>query len=91
MWGAARMLYFTAVGLIGVACAMAFRWPVMFVLAALVVVSCFVVQLEQGAPASVAAMHAVASSLVLQLCYVVGGFLLTVRVRGLSAKKNLEV
>ncbi len=85
------MLYFTAVGLIGLACAMAFRWPVMFVLAALVAVGCLAVQLRHGAPASVAAMDAIASSLILQLCYVLGGFLLTVRIRGVSAKKNLEV
>ena len=85
------MLYFTAVGTIGLACAMAFRWPVMFVLAALVVVGCFTVRLGQGTPASVAAMKAIASGLVLQLCYVLGGFLLTVRIRRVSAKKNLEV
>ena len=85
------MLYFTAVGLIGLACATAFRWPVMFVFVALVALGCFTVRSGQGAPASVAAMNAIASALVLQLCYVLGGVLLTFRVRRVSAKKNLEV
>lgn len=84
------MVYFVALAFIGFACATAFRWPVMFCLAALVLVACFAVLMLQGRGIAAAALQSVASFVVLQLCYVLGGAALSLRLRRIEAKKNLQ-
>lgn len=84
------MIYFVALAFIGFACATAFRWPVMFCLAALVLVACFTTLMVQGRGLAFASVQAVASFVVLQLCYVLGGAALSLRLRRIEAKKNLQ-
>jgi hypothetical protein len=84
------MLYFTALAVIGFACAAALRWPVMFLIAMSTFVMSFAVQWGQGVAFGFAALIAVASFLILQVCYVLGGLALSVRIRMGEAKKNIE-
>ena len=84
------MLYFTALALIGFACATAFRWPVMFCAAALIFVMCFAVRASQGFPFGSALLTAAASLVLFQLCYVLGGAVLSLRLRRVGAKKNIQ-
>ena len=82
------MLYFLVIGAVGLSCALGLRWPVMAGAALLVAITCCFVELKRGASVLEAAWLSVASFLVLQLSYVIGGFLLTLRLRQILAKKN---
>lgn len=84
------MFYFTALAVIGLACAAALRWPVMFLVAMSTFAMSFAVQLSQGVAFGFAALIAVTSFLILQVCYVLGGLALSVRIRMVAAKKNIE-
>jgi hypothetical protein len=84
------MVYFAALAGIGFACATALRWPVMFLVAISTLAMSFAVQWSQGVPPGFAALISVASVLTLQVCYVLGGLVLSVRIRRIEAKKNIE-
>lgn len=84
------MMYFAALALIGFACATALRWPVMFCAAALIAVVSFTTLLLQGAGLAAALGQGLGSLVVLQLCYVLGGAVLSLRLRRLESKKNLQ-
>ena len=84
------MLYFTALAVIGFACAAALRWPVMFLAGMSTFGTSFAVQWSQGIHSGFAALNAVTSFLILQVCYVLGGLVLSVRLRRVEAKKNIE-
>jgi len=84
------MLYFAALAGIGFACATALRWPVMFLVAISTFAMSLAVQWSQGVPLGFAALIAAASVLILQVCYVLGGLVFSVRIRRVEAKKNIE-
>ncbi len=84
------MVYFAALAGIGFACATALRWPVMFLVAISTFAMSFAVQWSQGVPPGFAALISVASVVTLQVCYVLGGLVLSVRIRRIEAKKNIE-
>ncbi len=83
------MFYFAALALIGLACS-AFRWSVMVCIAGLLTVACLAILLVRGAPLWSALPTAAATLVVVQVCYVVGGGLLSFRLRRIAAKKNLQ-
>ena len=84
------MLYFAALAFIGLACA-AFRWQVMFCVASLVFIICCIILSIQGALLWSAVLTASTSFIVVQISYVLGGALLSLRLRRVEAKKNLKV
>ena len=84
------MLYFAAMALIGLVCAAALRWPVMFAAAILAAVLSFVTVLLRGAGFGAALAQGFGSLVVLQLFYVLGGAVLSLRLMHGTAKKNLQ-
>ena len=84
------MIYYAVLALVGLACATALRWPVMFCAAALIAIVSFTTLLLQGAGLLAALGQGVGSLVVLQLCYVLGGAVLSLRLRRIEAKKNLQ-
>ena len=84
------MMYYVALALIGFACATALRWPVMFCAAALIAVVSFTTLLLRGDGLASALGRGLGSLVVLQICYVLGGAVLSLRLRRIEAKKNLQ-
>lgn len=84
------MLYYAALAFIGLACA-AFRWQIMFCAASLVFIICCVILPIQGALFWTTVLTAAASFIVVQISYVLGGALASLRLRRVEAKKNLKV
>lgn len=82
------MLFFAVLALMGFACAAAFRWPVMLLIAIGVFACAFAANLKNGF--GDAALVAVGSLATLQVSYVVAGLVLSIRLRRLQAKKNLN-
>ena len=83
------MLLFSALALLGFACA-AFRWSVMVCIAGAVSLACGVVLPLQGVSIWQALLTAAGCFVDVQLAYVLGGALLHVHLRRITAKKNLQ-
>lgn len=83
------MIYFATLALIGLACS-AFRWSVMVCVAGMLALACMAILLVRGAPVLSAVPTAAATFFVVQIAYVVGGALLSFRLRRIAAKKNIQ-
>lgn len=85
------MLYFSVLAIVGFAAAAAFRWPVMFGAAVLVSIAASIADRSMHASIGHSVLEAVASLLVVQIAYVIGGALFGLRLRRSEARKNLRV
>lgn len=84
------LLYGAVIAAIGLMCAMVLRWPAMLCIAALLTVVAFIVYWSTGAVMLQAILYSLYSLVLLQIFYVIGGFVMSLRLRRQSTKKNIE-
>ena len=84
------LLYGAAIAAIGFMCATVLRWPAMLCIAGFLTFVAFVFYWATGAVVLQAILYSLYSLVLLQIFYVIGGFVMSLRLRRQSTKKNIE-